>query len=388
MSMVRAPARPYAAASKPSRYAYADTLKVLLVAGVIVGHVTMAYAENDAWVLDEPPVREPLETLLNLAALVGVLFAMALFFLVAGAFTPRSLNRKGARRFLIDRTVRLGVPLIIVLLALAPLVEYADSDAAGWDKGFPAFAVHTWRTWAPGHAWFLEVLLIFSVGYVVVRALVPKAAAPAPLRARYLVAAGVFIAVTSYAIRIAVPLGEEIPHLFLAHDLFVGQAPAWATGFTLGVVGARREWFDHMSRTMSHRLFLVAWTATAGVVAVVAVDVGALGTDIDAFFGGGTWQSLALAILEGALVVSMSLWVFDAFRRHVHSQGRLLRTMSRAAFAAYIIHQVVAVGAVLATRQLAWPPELEYLTAATLAVAASFGIGALLVHTPGIARIV
>ena len=113
-------------------------------------------------------------------------------------------------------------------------------------------------------------------------------------------AAGVFIAVASYAIRIAVPLGEEIPHLFLAHDLFVGQAPAWATGFTLGVVGARRGWFDHMSRTMSHRLFLVAWTATAGVIALVAVDVGALGTDIDAFFGRGTWQSLALAILEGA----------------------------------------------------------------------------------------
>lgn len=94
MSTVRAPARPYAAPSKPSRYVYADTLKVLLVASVIVGHVTMAYAENDAWVLDEPPVREPLETLLNLAALVGVLFAMSLFFLVAGAFTPRSLDRK------------------------------------------------------------------------------------------------------------------------------------------------------------------------------------------------------------------------------------------------------------------------------------------------------
>jgi hypothetical protein len=62
--------------------------------------------------------------------------------------------------------------------------------------------------------------------------------------------------------------------------------------------------------------------------------------------------------------------------------------MSRAAFAAYIIHQVVAVGAVLVTRQVAWPPELEYLCAATLAVAASFGIGAVLVRTPGVARVV
>lgn len=102
MSLSRMPVRPYTAASKPSRYAYADALKVLLVAGVIVGHVTMAYAENDAWVLDEPPVREPFETVLNLAALVGVLVAMALFFMVAGAFTPRSLDRKGVRRSLVS----------------------------------------------------------------------------------------------------------------------------------------------------------------------------------------------------------------------------------------------------------------------------------------------
>lgn len=93
---------------------------MLLVVGVIVGHVTMAWTSNEAWVLEEPPVREPLLTLLKLTALVGVLFAMTAFFLIAGAFTPRSLAGKGLRRFLLDRTVRLGVPLVFFLLALAP----------------------------------------------------------------------------------------------------------------------------------------------------------------------------------------------------------------------------------------------------------------------------
>jgi len=65
----------------------------------------------------------------------------------------------------------------------------------------------------------------------------------------------------------------------------------------------------------------------------------------------------------------------------------LLREMSRAAFAAFIVHQVVAFGAVVATRHVSWPPEVEYLAAAALAVIGSFGIGALLVRLPGVSRI-
>jgi hypothetical protein len=51
------------------------------------------------------------------------------------------------------------------------------------------------------------------------------------------------------------------------------------------------------------------------------------------------------------------------------------------------VHQVVAIGAVLATRFVAWPPAVEY-QAATLAVVGSFGVGALLMRIPGVARIV
>jgi glucan biosynthesis protein C len=94
-------------------HAFADNLKVCLVIAVIVGHAAMAWIGNDAaWVLEEPPVREPLLTLLSLAGVVGVMFAMATFLLVAGEFTPPSLARKGLRRYLADRTVRLGVPLV------------------------------------------------------------------------------------------------------------------------------------------------------------------------------------------------------------------------------------------------------------------------------------
>jgi fucose 4-O-acetylase-like acetyltransferase len=372
-------------ASRVARSAHADNLKVLLVVGVIVAHATMAWTDNDAWVLEEPPVREPLLTVLNLAALVGVSFAMATFFLIAGTFTPRSLERKGLRRFVVDRTVRFGVPLVFYMLVLGPIVEFADAqDNAGWNKGFWAFVKHSWRHPAPGPLWFLEVLLVFSVVYAVVRTIFSRrTTTPEPLNARYLLTAGIAAATAFYAVRLVVTFEEEV-----GQDLFLGQAPAWVTAFTLGVVGGERGWFERISPAMSRRLFQVAWSAAACVVVVVSVNVGAMGADIEEFWGDGTWQSAVLAVLQAALVVAMSIWLLDVFRRRLDHQGSLMVAVSRAAFAAFIVHQVVLVGTVLATRHVDWPPEVEFPVAAALAVIGSFGIGALLVRLPRVSRFV
>lgn len=381
-SLERVPARVEA---RPSRYAYADNLKVLLVVGVIVGHATMAWVDNDAWVLDEPPVHEPLMSTLNLMALVGVLFAMPLFFVIAGQFTPRSLARKGPRRYIVDRVLRLGVPLVFYQLAFAPIVEYVDvQNNAGWDGGFLRFVWHTWQHPAPGPLWFLWVLLVFSISYVAVRAAVPaRAHVPGPPPARSLVALGVFIAIASYLIRIPVQFGQEV-----LNDFFLAQSPGWVAGFTLGILSAERGWIDRISPAMSRVLSRVAWAAVGAVAVVASVTMGALGWDVEDLLAGGTWASAVIAMLQGTLVVAMSLWLLDVFRRRLNRQGPLLREMSRGAFGAYVVHQVVLVGTVLATRHVGWPPEVEWTAAATLAVVGSFGVGALLIRVPGISRIV
>lgn len=365
-----------------SRLASVDNLKVMLVAGVIVGHVTLAYTGIQAWTLSEPPVRDPLLSVLKLVALVGGLFAMATFFLIAGTFTPTSLQRKGLRRFLGDRTLRLGVPMLFFILVIAPFVEYADTDTAGWDEGFPAFVWFIWGHPAPGPTWFLGVLLTFSAVYALARTAVPRrSSSPRPMRARDLLVAMAFIAVAAWLIRSWLPLGEEYQHLAL------GQAPAWVAGFALGVMAGERGWFDQLTPAWSRRLFRTAWSAVAAVVLTI-VTASLVGADIDAFGGGATWQSGIVAVLEGVLAVSMSLWLVDVFRRRVRRQGPAMIMLSRAAFAAFLVHQIVAVGAVLATRLVPWPPELEYATAATLAVVGSFAVGALLVRLPGVSRFV
>ncbi len=367
-------------AATPGRRGFVDNLKVALVTGVIVAHTSIAWTGIASWVLYEPELGEPWFSLVALLVLSGGLFGMGLFFTIAGMFTSPSLARKGSRRFLADRVIRLGVPLVAFVILLSPIVEYVDTDNAGWDQGFWAFTWHIWWPPRPGPAWFLWVLLLFSGLYALVRTVWPSSPGRSALTPRHLVVGALVATLASYVLRLAVPLGEEVWGIALA------QLPPWVVGFTFGAVAGERGWFEPIPARLAILARRAAWVGL-GVCIVVVASVSLTGGAMQPFLGGGTWQSLLMASLEGVLVMTMPLWLLDLFRRRFDSQGRLALEMGRAAFATFLVHQVVLVGLVLASRYVPWLPEVEYLVVTALGVAASFFVGWLLLRLPGVSRI-
>ncbi len=366
-----------------SRSRAIDNLKMVLVIGVIVGHATMAWTGVGDWVFTEPPVREPVLTVLVLAAVMSALFAIPVFFFVAGLFTPRSFERKGAGPFLKGRLLRLGLPMLFYVIFLSPPIEYVDPGWADWERGFWAFLPEVWWPPAPGPTWFLGVLLVFSAVYAGIRTLRRRAiTSPARPRLRTLAVAVGLMAASSYLIRIWVPLGVEVWRLAL------GQAPSWILGFTLGVLAAEGGWLEPLQPGVARFARRAAWSAAAGIVMLIMILVTLTGADMEPFAGGGTVLSLVLALLEGVLIVSMAFWLIDLFRRRFGRQGRITLAMSRAAFAAYVLHQLVLVLLVLASRLVGFPPELEYMAVSVLGVGFSFGLGWLALRIPAIARVV
>jgi glucan biosynthesis protein C len=365
------------------RRAYLDNLKVLMVAAVIVAHVCMAWTAVGVWVVREEPLREPLLSVVTLLVATGGLFGLALFFVIAGSLTPGSVARKGLVGFLADRALRLGVPMVFFVLFLSPIVEYADDDNLGWDRGFWSFVPEIWWPPAPGPTWFLGVLLVFSSVYAVARTLLPArdtSRPSTPLTRRTLASFAVAIAVASYLLRFAAPLGEEVFRLSLA------QAPAWLGAFTLGVLGGERGWFDGLTPRTHRSARLMTGLALLGLV-LVFVGVTATDSELDVLAGRGTWPSLVVAVLEGVLVVGMSVWLLEVFRRRYDHQGPLAREMGRDAYAAYVFHQVVLVGLVVFSRSWGWPPEVDFLLVAVAGVVLSFLVGGLVVRLPGVRRI-
>jgi len=366
------------AAPPAGRYAYLDNIKVLMVMGVIVAHAVFAFTGVGTWVFREEPLREPALSVITLLAVIGGMVGVAPFFLISGLVTPRSLQRKGFRRFSVDRLVRLGVPMALFVLVMSPFIEYVDPDNAGWDAGFAAFVPHIWWPPAPGPTWFLGVLLLFSLVYALTREMMPpKQRATPALSVSFLLAAAVVLAGADYLARLAVPLGEE------RFRLALGQAPAWVVAFAVGVVAGERGWFDAIPRRVARA---ARWMWVLGLVGAVAVFVGvvAAGSGPEAFAGGGTWQSAVLVVPESALVVGISVWMIDVFHRRFDNQGGLGYELSRAAYAAFFLHQGVLVLLVLASRRLGWPPEADFAAVGVLGVVFSFGVAMLLVRVPGL----
>src|SRR5215208_6092363 len=217
-----------------SRWWYLDDLRVLVVAGVIVVHVAITYGADGSWYvadIDESTSAVG-EVVLSLFVVTGALFSLGLLFLVAGALTVPSLGRKRARRFVVDRLKRLGVPLVAFVLLATPLLEYTSYRTDGGHDGVGAFITDHPSEWVldPGPLWFVEALLVFSFAYVAwVASRPPRRPAGKPLAARVVLQLVAGVAIAEFLTRLAFPIGTEQLRLQLA--LF----PQYVLLFAFGV---------------------------------------------------------------------------------------------------------------------------------------------------------
>jgi fucose 4-O-acetylase-like acetyltransferase len=159
--------------SQPSaRLFFMDNLRVALTLLVVVHHTAGTYISSTPWYFhDVPQPEDRLAKLLLLGLLmIDQAYFMSLFFLISSYFVPGSYDRKGARSFLWDRTVRLGVPLLAFFFVLGPLAMlpaymYVNSVAAEGEK-LPFDALFSSGV---GPLWFVQALLFFSVFYALWR---------------------------------------------------------------------------------------------------------------------------------------------------------------------------------------------------------------------------
>ena len=156
----------------PSRELYIDRLRSVMTVFVVLHHTAITYGAPGGWYYNElHPSGSVSSLLLTFFVATNQAYFMGFFFLLAGYFTPPSLERKGYGRFLGDRFLRLGLPLLAYIFFLNPLTAALLRAYEG--KGFwPTFAYY-WQhaIIGAGPLWFAQALLMFSLGYCAWRAL-------------------------------------------------------------------------------------------------------------------------------------------------------------------------------------------------------------------------
>lgn len=151
---------------------YIDCLRSVLIALVILHHTAITYGASGGWYYYELRPSATLSSMiLTLFCVTNQAYFMGFLFLLAGYFTPGSLERKGYACFLSDRFLRLGLPLLFFSLFLGPLTVAMVTAAQG--KGF--WSSFVWllnqREFNNGPLWFVQALLMFSLAYCAWRAL-------------------------------------------------------------------------------------------------------------------------------------------------------------------------------------------------------------------------
>lgn len=356
------------------RLAYLDNLKTVLIVTIIAAHTAFSYVAT-SWQFAGLSVSDVAQAAVSLVLTVGVAFAMGTFFYMAGLLAAKSLAHHGFRVFVRERLLRLGVPYLVLIPLIWPVVSYLLNRV-----GSTATSESLWSYWwrelvhlNSGALWFILVLLLYSVAYAIWRTLHPPTVTGGPLGPMYLVSLGVAIGLVTFAIRIALPMDSE---QFL--NVHLWQWPQCAFMFWFGTVCGERGWLKELPDVWWHRAGLISLVAVL-CVPLLLVAGGALSGQDVVFKGGWHWQAFAAAGIEGVLTVSATLWLLDYFRRRHNRQGRFARNLTRSAYAAYLVQfgALVALGVVM--RQLALPDMVKFLLVAPTAVVISFAVAWLLV---------
>ncbi len=291
-----------------ARLNYLDNLKVALTFLVIFHHAGQAYGYGGEWAYTPSNPAEVMPWIWHFFS-TNAAFFMGLYFFISGYFVPGSYDRQGFGTFLRKKTLRLGVPLLLMGGGLSVAVGRIEV----------------------AHMWFVESLLLFSLLYAAVQKVRPDAAPARQSRPTLpgLCLAAAAMGIGSFFIRMASPQDNWVSLLFCkfepAHYL------QYAMMFILGAASYRLGWLDRMSNR----------TGGAALLIGCALAIGNYARQ------GGAWNDFVwqwFGIYESFMCIFISAGLLWLFREKVNVGNGALSWLSAQSYGAYILHLPLMLG--------------------------------------------
>ena len=368
-----------------ARNAGFDVLRACMTVLVLFHHAAITYGAIGGWYYREvKPAASLPGTLLVLFCTTNQAYFMGLFFLVAGYFTPAAIARKGSWRYLADRGLRLGVPLLFYGWVLAPITIALAATSRGHSFGDTLVPLWQRHTFENGPLWFAQALLIFAVAAVACarRAArpsdrddaLPDASRPWPSNG-VLALAALCTGIAALALRHFWPVGVN------AWGLQLGYFGSYVVLFAFGFVAAGPRWLERVPAAQARfwkRVALVAFPVLPAAYFIAKALPPLAGEPLGVIYA--FWEPL---VAWGVILV-----LLQRFATGSRAFGRFPRWLGRRAYAVYIIHPPVLVAIALAWRQVQAPQLVKFALTGSLACVACYLLADLLVRLPGARRIV
>jgi len=342
-------AREVSKAVPASRIYFLDNLKVFLTILVVFHHSAQPYGPGGGWWIRSEPSMIIDYLILAIFLAVNSSFFMGLYFMISAYFVPSSLERKGAARFMKGRLVKLGVPILVFMIIVFPVMGYIL-------EGQPSITL--------GHLWFLELLLIFSAVYAALwrmKKSIPGAKRAFPGTAT-IVTFALVMALVSFIVAIWWPINQWVP-LGLFEPFHLTQ---YALLFAAGIVAYREGWIDAIPGTASK-----LWTRIAILMVPMLLVIGAA-TNSAELSGGFTVASLLGCTWVSFTCVSMCIALLALFKNRFSSQGSFEKALAGNTFTVYLIHIPIIVFFQYLLIGVAIDPLFKFVIVGTTGVIVAF----------------
>jgi len=374
-------------ADQSGRTDFIDRLRVVLTALVITHHTAITYGGSGSWFYREvTDGGRPSSLLLTLFCAVNQAFFMGMFFLLAGYFTPGSLQRKGPARFMVDRGLRLGVPLLAFGFVLGPLSVALGSVPKGQSSLDTWAALLRSSTFVMGPLWFAWALLIFALAWVVWVGVAPATATRSaavdssmPSGCAWLLSA-LLVGCAALTIRQWVPVGQNVLGLQL------GYFASYVFLFFLGCRASAGRWLERVAPEQA-RSWGVVSLMTIPLLPLGAALSGAMaGKSVD-FNGGLSAASILYAFWEPFVAWGIMAILLVRFRHRFNVPSPRWKRWGEEAYGAFFVHAPIVVALSVLIAPWPAPPLLKFCLVAIAGTVLSFMAARALRLLPGVARV-
>ena len=330
---------------KASRLIFLDNLKILFAILVVFQHVRVTYGMTGSWYyIESAPLDAFSIVFFYIVTSFGGMFQsslLGLFFLMGGYFTPISYDRKGARSFWKERLLRLGVPLLLYIFIVNPIISYSLFFFGLYAHPLPSDIIGFLTYFGP--MWFLVVLLLFTAGYTIYRQLKKSRVVQGQIhkeysipKYRYLLLFAICLGIITFFIRILSPI-DQYPY-----GIPVANILQYVLMFSVGIIAFRHNWVQKMTK---HHVKIWGITIIVTILAFGLYFFLFLGVDANfsVLLGGFTIPALLFAILDNILCMGMIFVLIKGFYAKFNKQGKILRNFAPNAFNIYLIHAPILV---------------------------------------------
>lgn len=356
------------------RYEYIDNLRLFMIILVVLIHLAVTYSGIGDWyIMDTHELDIACTAIFGLFQSFTQAYFMGFLFFISGFFVEKSYNKKGSKRFLMDRFKRLGIPTLIYMLIISPFINYVLLGHT-WEK--PSFLKYYLNRiitcdfiGGSGPLWFAFALLIFNIIYCIIRILTKNkevAEQKEIFSMKEVIGWFVLISICTFVVRLVQPIGTSIINMQLC---FFSQ---YIVLFIVGIKWGRYNWFSKLSYQSAKRYLLSGTLLGTIVWAIMMLTGGALEGNLDIYMGGMSWQSMVYALWESFVSITMSIGLVGVFREKYNHQSKLIKILSDCSFSVYMFHAPIIITVSLVLYNLNLYPLLKFMLASVIGVPLCF----------------